>query len=360
LTAETNFNAQARFLNLDPKNDFKHADLSFVDFSHSDLRGFNFSGSNLFGATGVNVQWDHSTILQNARIEDSLFQYKVLKERFFHENRHLRLQVEQLKSQYWTQTITGVAAALRKGGSDASHVAQAVFDEVQNTTVRSNILYFMRLAVPDREHHKAFLYDIIAQHKEAQIVRSAVHALSGLYKDDLGAVNIMIRLLTHAERMVRTEAVVGLLASKHLFSKHPFDVFERVREYVLMSADSMIRRSFVARVARSAGRRYALAARAADVANFLDFAEKISNRTIFLAAEHSLISEKAARAIKSGTARTSIESVAAIKEIEIGARADHHKAMLKELRDKYGIPFIFEDDQPEHKMSHNVIDRACI
>jgi uncharacterized protein YjbI with pentapeptide repeats len=34
-------------LELDPKSDFKHCDLSYVDFSHSDLKGFDFTGSDL-------------------------------------------------------------------------------------------------------------------------------------------------------------------------------------------------------------------------------------------------------------------------------------------------------------------------
>jgi hypothetical protein len=344
LSEDTDFGDQVTFLDLDPKSDFKNADLTFVDFSYSDLRGFDFSGSNLYGATGFNVQWDHSTILKGAHITDSLFEYQVSKDKFFAENRHLQLQVKRLANQYWTHTILGVAALLKKGGSDAAPVARAVFDETKDVTVRSNILYFMRSAMEDAERHKVFLYNMIARRSgELEIVRAAVRALAALYNNDFGAINIMTRLLTHPEMSVRQEAFKGLLASKHLFSKHQINVFELVREHALASNDSVIRRMFVGRVAADSGINYVDAARAPDVANFFDFARKISNRDIFLAAERSLINRRATLAIASGALRTSVESVTQVKEQEIQARASFHKTLLEELRDRYRIPFVFDE-----------------
>jgi len=93
---DRNFIAQARFLGLDLKRDFRHSDLSGVDFTDCDLRGYDFSGSDLRGATGVDVKWDGSTVLANAQIDDSLFEYEVTKRRFFEANASSSREVSSL------------------------------------------------------------------------------------------------------------------------------------------------------------------------------------------------------------------------------------------------------------------------
>lgn len=57
---------------LDPKSDFRFANLSNVNFGAADLRGFDFTGADLTGATG-DPQWDGSTILTDADLNGSVF-----------------------------------------------------------------------------------------------------------------------------------------------------------------------------------------------------------------------------------------------------------------------------------------------
>jgi hypothetical protein len=67
------FGELVQIASLDPVKDFRFADLSGTDFSNTDLRGFDFTGADLTAAMGVDVTWDHTTILIDADIAGSIF-----------------------------------------------------------------------------------------------------------------------------------------------------------------------------------------------------------------------------------------------------------------------------------------------
>src|SRR5438552_575969 len=83
---DTNFNAQTEFLRLDPRSDFRNADLYGADLSNSNLCGYDFTGSDLRGATGVNVLWDDSTILKDAETGSSVFAYSLNRDEYLEKN----------------------------------------------------------------------------------------------------------------------------------------------------------------------------------------------------------------------------------------------------------------------------------
>ncbi|KQQ46478.1 hypothetical protein ASF69_04410 [Rhizobium sp. Leaf311] len=70
----TNFIELCRLAGLNPETDLRFSDLSGTDLSDCDLRGFDLTGCDLTGATGVNVAWDSSTILERADIGGSIFE----------------------------------------------------------------------------------------------------------------------------------------------------------------------------------------------------------------------------------------------------------------------------------------------
>jgi CheY-like chemotaxis protein/DNA-directed RNA polymerase specialized sigma24 family protein len=65
-SASGTFSSLAKCANLNPKMDFRFADLSGVDFSSSDLRGFDFSEADLSNTSWIGADWDDSTILSGA------------------------------------------------------------------------------------------------------------------------------------------------------------------------------------------------------------------------------------------------------------------------------------------------------
>lgn len=68
-----NFDILVTLSGLNPKRSFRYSNLQGVNFDNADLRGFDFTGATLVGAKGRNVQWDHTTILLDADVNDSLF-----------------------------------------------------------------------------------------------------------------------------------------------------------------------------------------------------------------------------------------------------------------------------------------------
>jgi hypothetical protein len=337
-----NFCAQVEFLNLDPKLDFKNADLCGVDFSESDIRGFDFTGSDLRGATGINVQWDSSTILANAETDSSIFSYRLSSDRFFAGRPHLAERVRRLTNEYWTKAVLGVEEILTsgKGNTDSIWIAKAVFDETRDIVVKSNVLFFMRKVSDSPEDHKNFVFNVFARHSgQTNVLVSAIRTLNALYRNDIGALNLLVRCLNHPEPRIRSEALNGILASIHLKS-----VLDRVRQLVIASDNSILRRKFLGCVARMAGREYVTAAMDTEINNFIDFNEVISKRKLHVMAQNALIREKNARIASEGLQRYSLDLVGSLSvdEGKVADRAKAYRALLEDLRAKYGIPLAFE------------------
>jgi UDP-3-O-[3-hydroxymyristoyl] N-acetylglucosamine deacetylase len=66
------FSNLVKLANLDPKTDFRFLNLSGVDFGGSDLREFNFTGANLSNSVWRDAQYDSSTIIEGASLNNSV------------------------------------------------------------------------------------------------------------------------------------------------------------------------------------------------------------------------------------------------------------------------------------------------
>lgn len=341
---DKNFNAQVRFLDLDKKTDFKHADLAGVDFSHSDIRGFDFTGADLRGATGVDVQWDTTTSLKGANTDDSLFAYRIERDRLLAENPALAKQVARLSKEYWPNAILGVEKLLRdKNQPHRRRIAQAVFDETPDLVVRSNVLLFLRLATESGEEHRHFIYNIFASHgDETNVVRAAIRALAALYPDHKGTLNILMAYLDHQDATIRNEAFNGVLNSVHLKS-----VLDNVLPRVTAQDNGLHRRTLLGRIAQMAGPAYMAAALDSDVANFLDYTEIISARKTHSMAQNALLKEKYARIARSRHGK--LEEGLNVKESEINKRAAEFQRLLKNLREQYRVPLRFEWEKMKNR-----------
>lgn len=69
-SAEVRFDLLVSSARLDPKKDFRHANLRWVNFSRADLRGFDFTGADLrFSSKDANTVIDETTVFDDARID---------------------------------------------------------------------------------------------------------------------------------------------------------------------------------------------------------------------------------------------------------------------------------------------------
>jgi uncharacterized protein YjbI with pentapeptide repeats len=342
---DANFNKHVAFLNLNPKTDFRFADLAGVDFSDADIQGFDFTGADLRGATGVNVHWDQTTILKGADTSDSLFAYRIDRDRFLAENPAEAKRIKLLVRNHWTDTILGVEKLLNdKKYPHGMKVAQAVFDETEDIVVRSNILLFMRLATDSGEKHREFIFNIIARHGgEVNVVRAALRALGALYPDNKAAFNIFKAYIGHEDETIRHEALRGIINSTQFVSALG-DIFP----YLEGSRSGLLRRQVLARIAQIAGAIYMAACWDTDVTNALDYEEPITERKLHSIAQAAILKERYAQ-IASDPRRVGhemrLQEALNVKQQVINKRASEYKSLLKVIRDQYGIPLTFKAEK---------------
>jgi len=338
----TNFNDHVEFLGLNPKSDFRFADLAGVDFSDANLAGFDFTGADLRGATGANVQWDKTTILTGADTEDSLFAYSRKHDKFLAENPSVAKQIKLLVENHWTNTILGVEKLLSdKRSPHGMKIARAVFDETDDVVVRSHVLFFIRLATESSEEHREFLFNVIAKHgNELNVVRAVLRALAALYPDNKGALNLFKAYVHHDDETIRVEAMSAIINSAHLPS-----ILQDIIPTLKDSRYGYLRRTVLARIARLEGPDYLAASRDTNVANALDYDEPITEWKMESIARAAILTERYAIIAKiagsrRGAHEKKLEEALNVKEREILPRTSEYYELLKALRNKYGIPFV--------------------
>jgi hypothetical protein len=337
------FSEQVAFLKLNPASDFRHADLAQVDFSDSDLRGFDFTGADLRGCFGVNIRSDETTCFDSALTDNSVFSYALSKRRFFDEHPEYADRVERLRNEHWANVILTVEAMLRadRHSGDALKMAQAIFDQSDSLTVKAEILLYMSLAVQTKDEHKAFIYNALAQFDEKpSILRSCIRTLRSLYVDDLDAFNMMTRFIDHPDERVAQEAATGVLSSKHLASAP-----QRVRESLLSSGFSVIRRAYVERIAKIELRQACELLLDNAATAYIDFAAPISNQKILTMARRSLSNPNlAGLRAKQHIAFIVDTRITRFTHTQDGVieRAGIIKGVIESIGRKYGIPFDVE------------------
>lgn len=272
---ETNFVLLARRLTLDPAHDFQNGDLRDVDFSDCNLDGFDFSGADLRGATGVNVTG--KPVLEGADVSDSLFEYQVGQERYFADNPDDRETVDRIAAEYWANAILSVERLIQsRADGSGTKIAAAIFDKTKDSTVRTNILLFMRLSSESSQDHKSFIGNMLAKHSDdISVLLAGVRALTAFYASHRDGFRWLLKFLNHKNPLVRSAAFRGVVNSKRLPEAIP-----DVVKYVLSTTQPEHRRAFVGRVSRLLGLKYARAAFDYRENRFIDFREEITMETL--------------------------------------------------------------------------------
>ena len=128
-----------------------------------------------------------------------------------------------------------------------------------------------------------------------------------------------------------------------LASKHFMRGISGLREYAIKSDDSLTRRLFLGRLAGFAGPSYVRAAGDTEFANFLDFAQPITQRKSDDMALRTLqLQRLKARQVATSHSVTDAAPPVRVKESEVREMARDIKRYLSVLGKQYKIPFIFE------------------
>ncbi len=121
---DTTFSALSKASGLDPKVDFRFADLRHVDFQDSDIRGYDFTGADLLGAIkNGSTLIDGTTIFKDARlgwIEA--------------ENRDIISIMQQIQSANSSRMRQKLLAELQEQYRSASHIRQFLITSMKMAT----------------------------------------------------------------------------------------------------------------------------------------------------------------------------------------------------------------------------------
>ncbi len=332
-----NFSDLLQIGNLDKKNDFKFADLSYVCLDDCDLRGFDFTGSDLTGAAGKNIKWDETTKLNGANLSGSIFAYTVDRKKFFDRepkwyNIFLRKQKE-----HWARNIDWFAEKLAEQTPDRPHlieVAKAICDTTSDSVLRSDLLLSLVHAFDDSDKHRDFLIHSFYKSHNNISSRATIRVLAALYGNSLSIYELLKRELYNPDYWIREAAMRGIISSKY-FSAEIDTIWNAVKGF-----PSNIRRLYVYRAAKSISPSFGESVLEPEGNSAIDFEEPISFNKLERMAYARLINE-AVNISSVNFARSAQQRLPNIPEKRILERAELYESHLKLMKRK-GVPFIFD------------------
>ena len=121
---DATFGVLASISELDPKVDFRFADLKDVDFQDSDIRGYDFTGADLLGAIkNSNTLIDDTTIFESARVAW-----------IEAESRDIISVMQQIQNASSSKARQKLLAELQERYRSATHIRQFLITSMKKAT----------------------------------------------------------------------------------------------------------------------------------------------------------------------------------------------------------------------------------
>ena len=165
---------------MDPKKDFMHANLSGVDFSFCDITGYSFYGSDLTNCTGVDVTFDQSTIIENADVDGSFFQYEYLirrrtEDKRFNSRKNNIAQDELHKAEFISDVIKDINSS-----EDDALIAKSFLHETESSFDINAGLFALRKREGSGRDFYQLATSLLAKHYDRDKVVSSIAFLLGI------------------------------------------------------------------------------------------------------------------------------------------------------------------------------------
>lgn len=345
----TNIAKLVQRLQLNPKRDFRYADLAGVDFSGSDIRGWDFTGADLRGAHGIRVLVDDDPLIDGADVGGSLFSLRAERRLLLHRRPDLRPEVVRRASMYWSDAALWTDDQLRKSGPVTQRKAalvRAVFSLVAEPDSRAAMVPFMRRALGGRRHYQDFLLHLFSSDGiSGPVGRNAVMQLSQNFRDEPGAFGILkkVALDVRQDGILRRWALDGVLSSR-LFPEAVADIMQAS---VTLNEDG--RRAFVGAFAARFGEEAHEAVKSVS-GKYLDLPLRLTHAKALKLADGSLSREKGEYGRRDGRP--------AFSDKKAGTRKGRAQVIVEHLErlQKAGLPIAFASDiavlfQPDENQS---------
>lgn len=196
-----NFVELAKVAGLDPKNDFRFADLQGVNFTNCSLVGFDFTGADLRNTFGENVRWDETTILADAQLDGSPFKYPRHLESEYRSNPENEKEfrrianADSLDQAAWIQNVSSSA---RNEKANRAIVAQKIMLETKSSFVQSSMMFSLTDYFATPKDRKEFLLFVIASRsRSGPLFERLIEVLSQLYRDDAEIFDVFFKTWQH-------------------------------------------------------------------------------------------------------------------------------------------------------------------
>lgn len=192
-----------------------------------------------------------------------------------HDRSHI---IMPLSSEHWANTILSVERLLRSdaGSGYGLRIARAVFERARDSSVRGNILLFMRIASDDPEDHRAFIFNMLNRNAaDVSLVMSGIHALNTFYLHQKTAYHLLVRFLSHPSHLVADLACQGVLKSERFGEAVP-----QVLSYIRKCTIADYRSAFVGRASQLLGNTVQDALYDYSSKRYFDFKKPVSERAI--------------------------------------------------------------------------------
>jgi hypothetical protein len=257
----------AQAAELDPKVDFRFANLTNIDFGAADLRGFDFTGADLRGARG-NPKWDDTTILADADVGDSVFD--VDGPQTSEIPRELALPDKFVK-QHWPNLIMWMdqlRANPERYREDAEKLL-FVFLRSEDTLVRRTALrYLADYLAPDVI--MGLIKELVFERGDKGLIVPAFELLSDYYPQQPRPVRKFVSSLLNGNWAA--EAADFLL--KHLRGERK--AIRSLVEFMSRHPEAVVRRRFIGSLAAELGQGTAIVVRDPLTGDVFDFGTAIN------------------------------------------------------------------------------------
>ncbi|MEX6507723.1 pentapeptide repeat-containing protein [Jiella sp. M17.18] len=259
-TKKTSFGELVAVFDLDPKRDFRHADLRQIDFSNTDIRGFDFHGADLRGAMGSNVRWDDTTLLDGAEVSGSLFAHRIRQQELLNANDAVKAMFNRLRSEHWSRSIDWVAHNLKpssKTRDQAVTVAAALFADADDQFLKSSLLFFISRGFDRRGDYRDFLIDTFNHsYEDKKMRRAVISAMRDFFSASPAVFEILKSEIARTSGEDQRQVLVAVGRSP-LAGRDRDEVMYLVRRH----AEPSNRRAYVGAVAGRIGSEYAFVMR---------------------------------------------------------------------------------------------------